>query len=228
MAGASSPPATAAQPVADRIWRRFSPGQRFARFTVYLVIVAAIVVSIQSVEVIPEFLTDAPAQTVDLFRRMWPFDWALYPKEVHAALIETLHIATLGTILAMFSKAVPVLVSVTVCAALGVLSCWLANVRVVADKLTAGAAAVVPLPVRLTVWGLPVALSVKVMVPGWLPVAVGVKVTVMVQLAPAATEVPQVLVWAYCALAVMLVMLRAPVPPLVSVTVCAALVVFTF
>jgi len=82
--------------------------------------------------------------------------------------------------------------------------------------------------VRATVCGLPVALSVTVMVPGWLPVAVGVKVTVMVQLAPAATEVPQVLVWAYCALAAMLVMPSAPVPPLVSVTVCAALVVFTF
>ena len=85
-----------------------------------------------------------------------------------------------------------------------------------------------PVPVRLTVCGLPVALSVTVMVPGWLPVAVGVKVTVMVQLAPAATEVPQVLVWAYGALAAMLVMFSAPVPALVSVTVCAALVVFTF
>ena len=85
-----------------------------------------------------------------------------------------------------------------------------------------------PVPVRVTVCGLPVALSVTVMVPGWLPVAVGVKVTVMVQLAPAATEVPQVLVWAYGALAAMLVMVSAPVPPLVSVTVCAALVVFTF
>ena len=92
-------------------------------------------------------------------------------------------------------------------------------------KLVLGAT---PVPVRATVCGLPVALSVTVMVPGWLPVAVGVKVTVMVQLAPAATEVPQVLVWAYGALAAMLVMLSAPVPPLVSVTVCAALVVFTF
>ena len=92
-------------------------------------------------------------------------------------------------------------------------------------KLALGAA---PVPVRLTVCGLPVALSVTVMVPGWLPVAVGVKVTVMVQLAPAATEVPQVLVWAYGVLAAMLVMVSAPVPALVSVTVCAALVVFTF
>src|SRR6202521_5998839 len=130
--------------------------------------------------------------------------------------------------LVMFSNAVPEFVSVTVCAALAVLSCWVAKVRLVADKLTAGAATVVPLPVRLTVCGLPVALSVMVMVPGRLPVAVGVKVTVMVQLAAAATDVPQVLVWAYCVLAAMLVRLSAAVPVLVSVTVCAALVVFTF
>ena len=45
-------------------------------------------------------------------------------------------------------------------------------------------------------WGLPVALSVMVMAPVRVPVAVGVKVTLMEQLAPAAREAPQVLVWA--------------------------------
>ena len=97
--------------------------------------------------------------------------------------------------------------------------------KLVGAKLAAGA---IPVPERATVCGLPVALSVTVIVPGWLPAAVGVKVTLMEQLAPAATEAPQVLVWAYCALAAMLVMVSAPVPALVSVTVCAALVVFTF
>src|SRR4029077_4777942 len=33
--------------------------------------------------------------------RMWPIDWAWYPKVVNAALIETLHTATLGTIAAV-------------------------------------------------------------------------------------------------------------------------------
>ena len=64
--------------------------------------------------------------------------------------------------------------------------------------------------------------------PGWLPAAVGVKVTLMEQLAPAAREAPQVLVWEYGALAAMVVMFSAAVPELVSVTVCAALVVFRF
>jgi hypothetical protein len=57
---------------------------------------------------------------------------------------------------------------------------------------------------------------------------VGVNVTLIVQFAPAATEVPQVLVWAYCALTVILVMLNDTGWVFVSITVCAALVVFRF
>jgi phosphonate transport system permease protein len=79
-------------------WQRFTPAQRFARFTVYLVVVAAIVASVRMVEVIPEFLYDAPEQVQDLFARMWPVDWAHYQGGVHEALMETLHIATLGTL----------------------------------------------------------------------------------------------------------------------------------
>jgi phosphonate transport system permease protein len=84
-----------------RTWRRFTPAQRLARFAVYLAMVTAIVVSIQTVEVIPEFMLDAPEQMADLLRRMWPVAFAYYPKGVHEALVETLHIATLGTILAV-------------------------------------------------------------------------------------------------------------------------------
>src|SRR5476651_2668835 len=84
-----------------RTWRRFTPAQRLARFAVYLAMVTAIVVSIQTVEVIPEFLLDAPEQMADLLKRMWPIAFAYHPKGVHAALVETLHIATLGTIMAV-------------------------------------------------------------------------------------------------------------------------------
>jgi len=96
---ASTPPPRA--PVAERPWHRFSPAQRLARFAVYLVIVAAIVLSIRAVEVIPEFLYDAPEQMVDLLTRMWPADWGHDREAVHDALIETIHIATLGTLLAL-------------------------------------------------------------------------------------------------------------------------------
>jgi phosphonate transport system permease protein len=59
------------------------------------------VASIRAVEVIPEFLADAPDQMADLFSRMWPVDVAYYPQGVHAALMETIHIASLGTLLAL-------------------------------------------------------------------------------------------------------------------------------
>ena len=97
--------------------------------------------------------------------------------------------------LVMFNEAVPLLVRVTDCAALLVPTSWLAKVRLVGERLTAGALAAVPVPVRFTVCGLSLASSVMVIVPVRVPVAVGVKVTLMLQFAPAATALPQVLLW---------------------------------
>ncbi|MFD0935002.1 phosphonate ABC transporter, permease protein PhnE [Methylobacterium trifolii] len=93
-------------PVAERSWQRFSPGLRLARFAFYLCTVAAFAVSLRTIEIIPEFLYDAPEQMADLFGRMWPPD-ANYLGPTLAALVETLHIATLGTLLAL-AMAVPV------------------------------------------------------------------------------------------------------------------------
>ncbi len=90
----------------EREWRRYTPTERIGRFALYFGVVAACVVSLRTIEIIPEFLYDAPEQMADLLRRMWPIDWAFYPKGVHEALVETLHIATLGTILAVL-MAVP-------------------------------------------------------------------------------------------------------------------------
>jgi phosphonate ABC transporter permease subunit PhnE len=84
-----------------RHWHRFTPAERAMRSVFYLMVLIAIVWALRSIEVIPEFLYDAPQQTFDLFARMWPIDWAWYPKVVHGALIETLHTATLGTVLAV-------------------------------------------------------------------------------------------------------------------------------
>lgn len=98
MASASAP---AVGTAVAREWQRFTPAQRLARFTVYLAIVAAVVVSASTVEIIPEFLYDAPQQMRDLLLRMWPVDFAHYRRGVHEALMETLHIASLGTIVAV-------------------------------------------------------------------------------------------------------------------------------
>lgn len=99
-----STPASSSYP---REWRRYTTGQRLLRFALYLLFILAIVQSIRTVDVIPEFLYDAPEQMADLLNRMWPIDWAAFQGTISAALIETLHMATLGTLLAIV-LAVPV------------------------------------------------------------------------------------------------------------------------
>ena len=51
-----------------------------------------------------------------------------------------------------------------------------------------------PVPERLTLWGLPLRLSAMLRAAVAAPLAEGLKVTLIVQLAPAATELPQLLV----------------------------------
>ena len=64
----------------------------------------------------------------------------------------------------------------------------------VGERLTAGVPVPddTPLPLRLTFWGLFVAVSVTVTVPLKVPVAVGENFALMVQVAPAAKLVPHV------------------------------------
>jgi hypothetical protein len=126
----------------------------------------------------------------------------------------------------MVSGALPALERATVCVALVVLMIWLPKLTGVGARLACGA---VPVPVRVTVWGVPVALSATESVALWAPAAVGAKATVMAQLPPAASDDPQALV---CVNAAALAPVRVtPViesvalPGLESMTVCVALVV---
>ena len=100
------------------------------------------------------------------------------------------------------------------------------------ERLTAGAGVPdeTPLPVRLSFCGLPVALSVTVTVPVSVPVVAGLKTTLNVQLAPAASVLMHVApgpkeklptVW------VMPLIFKVAVPVFFSVTTCAALAVPT-
>lgn len=84
-------------------WQRHRPLQRLLRYGLWLLMVAALVQAARTVEVIPEFLYDAPEQMADMLQRMWPVDWSHYqgPGGVHEALMETLHMATLGTLLSL-------------------------------------------------------------------------------------------------------------------------------
>ena len=100
--------------------------------------------------------------------------------------------------------------------------------RLVGERL---ASRPVPVPVRLTFWGLPVALSVRVIAALRVSLAAGMKVTLIVQLAPAATELPQLLVCAkslgLVPVSARLVRLKAVLPEFVKVIVWAVLVVPT-
>jgi hypothetical protein len=94
-------------------------------------------------------------------------------------------------------------------------------------RLTLGA---VPVPLKPTTWGLPLALSVSVRLPERLPVAVGVNVTLITQLPLAATGAVVLQVVPLAAIAKspvtpMPVKVKDAVPLLVTVTGVAALVV---
>ena len=98
---------------------------------------------------------------------------------------------------------------------------WLPKARLLGER-PATAAAPAPVPVKLMVCGLPAALSEMLTAAVRVPVAVGVNVTAIVQLPPAATEAPQVLVSAKSpGLAPVIATpetFNAPLPVLVRVT----------
>jgi phosphonate transport system permease protein len=118
---------------AEREWMRFSPRQRLARFAVYLFVVAALVASLRTVDVIPEFLGDAPAQMADLLTRMWPIDFAEFQRGAGPAMLETIDIASLGTAITLL-MALPIGVmaarSITRVPALN----WIAHFLLVASR----------------------------------------------------------------------------------------------
>ena len=129
----------------------------------------------------------------------------------------------LPTMLVTLKGAAPVLLNVTSCAALVVPIACVGNPRLATETEANGVG--LPMAEREIVCGLFVALSAIVTDPKRLPDTVGVNVTLMVQLAPAATLVGQLLIGAKSPLAVTLEMIRAALPMLVSVTDCAGLVV---
>lgn len=93
--------ATASTPAQSVQWQRFTLGQRLLRYGLWLFGIWAIVQSVRHIEFIPEFLYDAPEQMADMLGRMWPVDWSYYQPDVHQGLMETLHMATLGTVLSL-------------------------------------------------------------------------------------------------------------------------------
>ena len=98
------------------------------------------------------------------------------------------------------------------------------KVSEVDETLATGA---IPVPARLTVDVPPEVLLFTVRAPVRLPRAVGVKVTMTEQVAPAARVLPQLFVWLKSPVIPILLMVSVAVPVFVNVTLCAALDVFT-
>src|SRR3989442_763261 len=79
-------------------------------------------------------------------------------------------------------------------------------------------------PLRLSICGLVLALSVKVTAPVRVPIVVGANFTVITQLAPDGRELGHVLVWVKSPVATITRFVTLPFMVLVTVTVCGELV----
>ena len=124
--------------------------------------------------------------------------------------------------------ALPVLFNVIVCPALVDVTFCAAKVKVEAVSAPRGA---LPVPVKAMACGLPETLSVMLTDAERLPEAVGVKVTLIEQLLPTATGLPQVLLSAkspeFVPVTPTVLMFSVALPVLFTVTTWAALVVPT-
>jgi len=86
--------------VAERTWARYTPAQRWRRFATLMIVVLAVVWSVESIDIIWPWVWDAPAQVGDLFSRMVPPDVSRLDA-ILWALVETLNIATIATFAAV-------------------------------------------------------------------------------------------------------------------------------
>jgi phosphonate transport system permease protein len=85
---------------AVRTWRRRSVRESLAGWTWSAGIAFAMAWSISALDIEWAFFADAHEQAADLVTRMWPPRWSYLPK-ILAPLLETIHIATLGTAIAL-------------------------------------------------------------------------------------------------------------------------------
>jgi phosphonate transport system permease protein len=88
------------------IWARHSPRETAWRLAGTIAIALVTVWSVSALDIEWAFFADAHEQAADLVTRMWPPRWSYLPTILHP-LVETIHIATLGTAIA-FVLSIPV------------------------------------------------------------------------------------------------------------------------
>lgn len=81
-------------------WERYSLRERIVHWLWLGGIAVAAAWSVSALDIEWAFFADAHEQAADLISRMWPPRWSYLPRIVQP-LIETLHIATLGTMIAI-------------------------------------------------------------------------------------------------------------------------------
>jgi phosphonate transport system permease protein len=92
-------PEDAVSVVAQRypeVWRRRTPRESIAAWLSVAAVAFLAAWSVSALEIEWAFFADAHEQAADLMRRMWPPRWSYLPSIVKP-LLETIHIATLGT-----------------------------------------------------------------------------------------------------------------------------------
>lgn len=88
------------------IWQRYTPRERLIHWLWIAGAALTAAWSVSALEIEWAFVADAHLQAADLAQRMWPPRWSYLPL-VFGPLVETIHIATLGTMIS-FIFAVPI------------------------------------------------------------------------------------------------------------------------
>ena len=88
------------------VWRRHSPREMLVQWLWLAGSAVAAVWSVSALDIEWSYFSDAHEQAADLAARMWPPRWSYLPQIVRP-LIDTIHIATLGTMIAVV-LAIPV------------------------------------------------------------------------------------------------------------------------
>ena len=78
------------------VWRRFTPGETLIRYFWYAAVVFVAGWSVRRLDIPWFYFMDAHTQAGDLLSRMYPPNWEFF-EDIVNPLVETLHIATLGT-----------------------------------------------------------------------------------------------------------------------------------
>ena len=186
-------------------------------------LLAALVVNVSAADRTPV----AEGVNVTLTAQLSPA--ARVPPQVFAEMAKSAAFTPVRAMLAIVSVAVPLFVSVTVCAAVVAPITIFPKLRLVGLRLTAGTGGVTPVPDSAALSGLLEALVRKIRVADRAPKTVGMNVTLTAQLSPGPRLAPQV--FAEMAKSpglapprVMLVIVTVAGPVFVSVTVCGLLV----